>query len=58
VLYYPQEVRGMRFLGYVGGALCWLGLIWAIFFLGLGLTVMAIGAIIMLLVYWFTFDEI
>lgn len=48
----------MRFLGYMGGALCWVGLIWAIFFLGLGLTVMAIGAIIMLLVYWFTFDEI
>lgn len=48
----------MRFLGYMGGMLCWLGLIWAIFFFTLGLTCMVIGAIIMLVVYWFTFDEI
>lgn len=47
----------MRFLGYLGCALGLLGLLWGIFFIGLGLTCVAIGAIILLLVYWFIFDE-
>lgn len=48
----------MRFLGYIGAVLALLGLIWGIFLLGLGLTVLAIGCILMLVSYWFIFDEI
>lgn len=47
----------MRFIGYIGGLLGFLGLIWGIFFTGLGLTCLVIGAILMLVAYWFIFDE-
>lgn len=39
------------------GGLGFLGLLIGVFFLELGLTILLISAIIMLVVYWFVFDE-
>jgi len=39
------------------GGLGILGLLVGIFFLKLGLTILLISAIIMLVIYWFVFDE-
>ena len=47
----------MKALGYIGGGVSFIGLLYGIFF-AWGLTVCVIGLIIMLVVYWFTFDEI
>ena len=49
--------EGMKVLGYIGGGVSFIGLLYGIFFTW-GLTVCVIGLIIMLVVYWFTFDEI
>ena len=39
------------------GALGFLGLLIGIFFLRAGLTILLISAIIMLVLYWFVFDD-
>lgn len=47
----------MKALGYIGGYISFFGLLLGAIFLEIGLTFLFIGLIIMLVVYWFTFDD-
>lgn len=59
MVYYIICKEGCEMMGLfvLLGALGFLGLLIGIFFLRVGLTILLISAIIMLVLYWFVFDD-